>query len=215
MSDEHYFTRQPSAGGGRQTFTTTLRGHEVALTTEAGVFSRQRVDRGTRLMIKHLDVGASDSVLDLGCGYGAVGVVAALLATEGRVLLVDINQRAVNLAHENLAANGIENAEARQGDGFGPIGDETFDVIALNPPIRAGLGVVHRLIEESERHLRPHGRFYLVGRTKQGVVRIAQNMESVFGEAQEVGKGGGFRVYLAHRPAGSSRKEGDPCGNSR
>jgi 16S rRNA (guanine1207-N2)-methyltransferase len=174
-----------------------LRGSTIRLATEAGVFSRQRVDRGTRLLVKHLDVHAADRVLDLGCGYGVVGIVAALLAPEGRVALVDINRRAVALARQSLALNGIENAEVLHGDGFAPVHGRNFDLIALNPPMRAGLAVVHRLIEEARDHLADGGRFYLVGRTRQGVVRLSQKMSQVFGQVCEVAKGGGFRLYRA------------------
>jgi 16S rRNA (guanine1207-N2)-methyltransferase len=197
MPSDHYFTERPTSTGGRHTFTTELRGFEVQLVTEAGVFSRERVDRGTRLLIKHIEVRPTDRFLDLGCGYGAVGVIAAKLAPEGHVTLVDINQRAVELARQNIRANGIGNAEALQGDGFAPVADRVFDAIALNPPIRAGLAVVHQLIEQADAHLVPGGRFYLVGRTKQGVMRIAEKMRGVFGNAEEVAKGGGFRLYVS------------------
>jgi 16S rRNA (guanine1207-N2)-methyltransferase len=214
MPSEHYFSPRPSASDKQQAFSATLRGHEVTLTTEAGVFSRQRVDRGTRLMIKHIEIDPSDTVLDLGCGYGVVGVVAGLLAPRGRVTLVDINQRAVALARANLRANGIENADVHQGDGFAPILGQTFDVIAINPPIRAGISVTHRLIAEAVEHLVPGGRFYLVGRTKQGVVRIAEKMHAVFGGVQEIGKGGGFRVYLSRRANTESQQKGSTCESS-
>jgi 16S rRNA (guanine1207-N2)-methyltransferase len=199
MDSEHYFTPEPSTEEKAGAVTAALRGHQVRLMTASGVFSRQRVDRGTRLLIKHMDIGPADAVLDLGCGYGVVGIVAAFLAPAGRTTLVDINQRAVSLARENIRANGLENAEACQGDGFAPIADRTFDVITLNPPIRAGLALVHRLVEEAEDHLNPAGRFYLVGRTKQGVVRLSEKMGGVFGAVEEVAKGGGFRLYLARR----------------
>jgi len=179
------------------TFTVTLRDHELRLTTEAGVFSRSRVDPGTRLLIQHMEIAPADTVLDLGCGYGVVGVVAAKLAPQGRVTLVDINERAVALAAGNLRSNSIDNAEAVQGDAFAPVADRRFDVIALNPPIRAGNAVVHALIEQARDHLEPGGRFYLVGRTQQGVVRLAAKMAEVFGDMHEVAKGGGYRVYLA------------------
>jgi len=199
MPSDHYFTPRPTARGKRQTFTATLRGRDITLITQPGVFSRTRVDRGTRLLVSHMEVGEEDRFLDLGCGYGATGLVAALLAPEGRVTLVDINERAVELARANLRANGIENAEALPGDGFAPVAGRTFNVITLNPPIRAGLAVVHRLIGESKDHLSPEGRFYLVGRTKQGVLRLAQKMTEVFGRAEEVAKGGGYRLYLSRR----------------
>ncbi len=196
-SSDHYFSERPTSTGGRHVFTAELRGFEVTLATEAGVFSRERVDRGTRLLIKHMEVDPTDRFLDLGCGYGAVGVIAAKLAREGHVTLVDINERAVELARENLRRNQITNAEALQGDGFAPLGEHVFDVIALNPPIRAGFAVVHSLIEQARSHMAPAGRFYLVARTKQGVVRIAEKMRQVFGNAEEVAKGGGFRLYVS------------------
>jgi len=199
MPSDHYFSQRPASTGGRRVFTAELRGFEIRLVTEAGVFSREGVDRGTRLLIKHMEVGQADRFLDLGCGYGVVGVVAAKLAPQGQVTLVDINERAVALARENLQANGIANAEALQGDGFAPVANRVFDVIALNPPIRAGLAVVKRLIEQASVHLAPGGSFYLVGRTRQGVLRIAEKMNQVFGNAEEVAKGGGYRLYLSRR----------------
>jgi 16S rRNA (guanine1207-N2)-methyltransferase len=199
MPTDHYFTPRPGARGRRRTFTLTLRGHQVRLITEAGVFSRQRVDPGTRLLIEHMEVNSTDRFLDLGCGYGVVGIVAAILAPQGYITLVDINERAAQLARENLALNNIQNAEALHGDAFARLSHQTFDVIALNPPIRAGLKVVHRLIEESRDHLTPAGCFYLVGRTKQGVIRLAQKMSLAFGDAEELAKRGGYRLYRALR----------------
>ena len=200
MPQDHYFSKDPTSAGGARSFQAALRGFDITFLTEAGVFSRLGVDRGTRLLIQHLIVGASDRVLDLGCGWGAVGLVAARLAPEGHVTLIDINARAVELAQRNLRTNQITNAEARQSDGFAAAADQQFDVIALNPPIRAGLAVVYRLIEEAKRHLALGGAFFLVGRTQQGVLRLAKKMTEVFGEAEEMGKGGGYRVFVSHVP---------------
>ena len=200
MPFDHYFSESPAASGGRPyTIETDLRGFTLKLATEAGVFSRERVDRGTRLLIKHIQVGTTDRLLDLGCGYGVVGIVAALLAPEGLVTLVDINRRAVDLARRNLRLNAVANAEVHHGDGFAPVYGRSFDLIALNPPIRAGLRFVHRLIEEAKDHLSSGGRFYVVGRTKQGVLRLSEKMSEVFGATEEVAKGGGYRLYLSRR----------------
>jgi 16S rRNA (guanine1207-N2)-methyltransferase len=204
VPNEHYFSPQPGAAGRRRSITATLRGREFRFLTQAGVFSRSRVDAGTRLLVETMEVMPTDRFLDLGCGYGVLGVIAAHLAPEGRVLLVDVNHRAVALARENLRLNGIDNAEARPGDGFAAVGEEQFDVIAANPPIRAGLAVVHRLIFEAERHLAPGGRFYLVARTRQGVLRLAAKMRETFGNVEEAAKGGGYRVFLSRRSASSS-----------
>ena len=201
MPSDHYFSEKPSARAGRPyTIETDLRGLTLKLATEAGVFSRERVDRGTRLLIKHIEVHPADRVLDLGCGYGVVGIVAALLAPDARVTLVDVNRRATDLARRNLQLNSVDNAEVHHGDGFAPVRGRSFDLIATNPPIRAGLRLVHRLIEEAKDHLAPGGRFYLVGRTKQGVIRISEKMSQVFGNVEELAKGGGYRLYLSRRP---------------
>jgi len=208
MSADHYFSERPTARGERRTITANLRGREITLLTEPGVFSRERVDRGTRLLIKHLHIEPTDRILDLGCGYGAVGIVAALLAPRAEVTLVDINARAVALARDNLRANSISNAHVLHGDGFAPLAGRAFDLIALNPPIRAGLSVVHALIEGARDHLAPAGRFYLVGRTQQGVVRLAEKMREVFGGVEEVAKGGGYRLYLSRRTSPESPEKG-------
>ena len=200
VAGEHYSTPRPEAGGKRRTITATLRGREFRFVTQAGVFSRGRVDAGTRLLVAAVEVAPADRFLDLGCGYGVVGVVAAHLASKGHVLLVDVNQRAVALARENLHLNAIRNAEARPGDGFTAVGEEHFNVIALNPPIRAGLAVVHRLIVEAEGHLAAGGCFYLVARTRQGALRLAAKMRETFGSVEEVAKGGGYRVFVAPSP---------------
>jgi len=202
MPADHYFTEQPSARGRRELMTVELRGFSIRLVTVPGVFSRERIDRGTRLLIKHIEISPTDRVLDLGCGYGAVGIVSALLASEGRVTLTDVNRAAAEAARENLHLNQIENAEVVQGPGFDPIPGFRFDVIALNPPIRAGLRVVRALLEEAVEHLSPGGRFWLVGRTKQGVVRLSENMSRAIGETVEVAKGGGYRLYTARCPNG-------------
>jgi len=197
---DHYFSQRPSARGPARVFSVTLRGEALRIMTMPGVFSRRQVDPGTRLLIEHMEVRPADEFLDLGCGYGVVGLVAARLASRGRVVMVDINERALALARANIEANGLANAEALAGDGFAPVAGRVFDVIALNPPVRAGTSVVHRLIEGAVEHLRPGGRFYLVGRTRQGAVRLSEKMRQSFGNAEEIAKGGGYRLYLSRRP---------------
>jgi 16S rRNA (guanine1207-N2)-methyltransferase len=196
---EHYFTPSPAGRPRRRQIEAVLRGRRFRFLTEAGVFSPDRVDRGTRLLVEAMEVGEQEVVLDLGCGYGAAGIAAAALAKAGRVYLVDINQRAARLAGENLALNGIANAEARAGDGPAAVAGLRFDVILLNPPLRAGKEVVARLIREARGALRPGGRFYLVARTRQGAKTLARKLEEEFGAVTEVRKGGGYRVYRCLR----------------
>lgn len=175
----------------------TLRGKAYRFITDAGVFSRNRVDPGTRLLIEAMEIGEQDRVLDMGCGYGPVGIVASNLASCGKVYLVDINHRAVELARENLRLNAAGNAEVLQGDGFQAVSGLEFDRILLNPPIRAGKAIVHGLIEGASDHISRGGRLYVVARTSQGAMTIQRKMAEVFGNADVVDRGGGYRVMEA------------------
>jgi 16S rRNA (guanine1207-N2)-methyltransferase len=162
------------------------------------VFSRRAIDRGTRLLLEAVGTPRdARAVLDLGCGYGALGIVLAGRAPRARVTLIDVNPRAAALAAANIRDNGLSNAEALAGDGCAPVGDARFDLILLNPPIRAGRAVVLRLMREAREHLAPGGRFYLVARTSQGARTLARRLAEIFGRVGEVERGGGFRVYEA------------------
>ncbi|MDR7435132.1 MAG: class I SAM-dependent methyltransferase [Armatimonadota bacterium] len=193
----HYFTSHPVAPHHLVEIRTTLRGREFRFLTDRGVFSRGRVDRGTRLLIEAMEIDPGDIVLDLGCGYGPIGLVAATLAPRGWAYLVDVNERAVDLARRNAILNGLKNVEVRLGDGFEPVQDLLFDVILTNPPIRTGKANLSRLFQEAFLHLRPGGRFYFVARTSQGAKTLASRVQEIFGNVEEVERGGGFRVYKA------------------
>jgi 16S rRNA (guanine1207-N2)-methyltransferase len=148
-------------------------------------------------LLQAVQVAGASSILDLGCGYGVVGIVLARRAPTARVALVDVNPRAVALAVENIVLNDVPNAEALCGDGCAPVAGRTFDVIAMNPPIRAGRAVVLRLIEEGRACMSPSGRLYLVARTSQGAQTLGRLMGERFARVTEVERGGGFRVYEA------------------
>ncbi len=196
---EHYFTARPRTASRPEETAETLRGRAYVFLTDAGVFSKGRVDKGTRLLIERLPLPAYGDVLDLGCGYGPIGLVIAAESPDARVLMIDVNQRAVELARANLARNGVRNAEAVAGDGFDAAGARRFSLIVSNPPIRAGKRVVYAWVEEAHRRLLPGGRLVMVARTSQGAKSLARKMEEVFGAVRELGKGGGYRVLEAVR----------------
>lgn len=171
-----------------------IRGFDLRLRTDAGVFSRGRLDRGTEVLLDALEIGPCELVLDLGCGYGAIGVVAAKLTESGHVLLTDVNERALRLARENVRRNGIANAEVRAGDLYAPVGEMAFDHILCNPPLRAGRAVVDRIVAEAPAHLLDGGRLWLVARTRQGADSLRRRMSDAFGNAEIVGRGSGYKV---------------------
>lgn len=196
---EHYYTNRPKAPHEETSFDTTLRGMSFRFVTDAGVFSRERVDFGSLLLIEAMRIGAADTVLDLGCGYGPIGMVAARLAPEGFIYMVDVNERAVELARRNLAANGIANAEVRVGDGLAAVPGIAFDVILTNPPIRAGKATVYRLLEEARAALKPGGSLWVVIQTKQGAPSMKRKLAELFGNVTDVDRKAGYHVFTAWR----------------
>jgi 16S rRNA (guanine1207-N2)-methyltransferase len=196
---EQYFEKRPSSSRRPAQITLRVRDHPFVFRTDAGVFSRSELDRGTELLLEAIELGPCESILDLGCGYGAIGIVAARLSEGGHVILTDVNERAVALARANVAANDIRNAEVRLGDLYAPVADDSFDHILCNPPIRAGRGVVDRIIGEAPSHLLEGGRLWIVVRTRQGASSIQSRMVQAFGNGSVVKRGSGFKVLRSDR----------------
>lgn len=191
---EHYFTEKPSSERSIKEITVDIRGSSFRFLTDRGVFSRGRLDRGTRLLIDTMNIGKAERILDLGCGYGPIGIVAARLSPESEVFMVDVNRRACELATENVRLNRLTNAKVLSGTGFESVQGIKFDLILCNPPIRAGKSVVFPLITEAREFIEPGGRLLVVARTKQGSKSILKHMSEVFHAAREIEKGGGYRV---------------------
>lgn len=180
------------------------RGLRLRLSTDSGVFSRGGLDRGTELLLEALELGPCEMVLDLGCGYGILGIAAARLSDGGHTVLTDVNERAIGLARANLRANAVANAEVRVGDLYEAVPHMAFDHIVCNPPIRAGRSVVDRIVSEAPSHLLDGGRLWLVVRTRQGADSIRARMAKAFGNAEIVRRGSGYKVLRSTKGAGPS-----------
>jgi len=189
-----YFERRPASARRPARITVTIRGRPFLFQTDSGVFSREGLDRGTELLLEAIEVGPCESILDLGCGYGVIGIVAAHLSEGGHVILTDVNERAAALARANLAGNGIRNAEVRIGDVYAPVDGLVFDHILCNPPIRAGRAIVDRIISEAPSHLLDGGSLWLVARTRQGADTLRLRMTKAFDGADVVKRGSGYKV---------------------
>ena len=196
---EQYFEARPTSSRRPAQIQVRVRDHPFVFRTDAGVFSRSELDRGTELLLEAVELGPCESILDLGCGYGAIGIVAARLSEGGHVTLTDVNERAAALARANVAANGISNAEVRIGDLYEPVADGFFDHILCNPPIRAGREVVDRIIADAPSHLLEGGHLWIVVRTRQGASAIQSRMARAFGNATVVKRGSGFKVLRSDR----------------
>lgn len=199
--NDHYYSVKPQSASDRRVFETTLRDVRLRLMSDAGVFSRDGVDYGSRALIEHMEFPADAKVLDIGCGYGPIGLVAARLAPQGHVKLIDINERAVELARLNAEANGISNVSFAQSDLYEAVREDSFDIILSNPPIRAGKVVVHRVFSEAFERLNPGGELWIVIQNKQGAPSARAKLEEIFGEEEvaEVAKDKGFRIYKAKK----------------
>ncbi|MFQ5810520.1 MAG: class I SAM-dependent methyltransferase [Armatimonadota bacterium] len=198
--ETQYFADKPATGRRPREIAARLRGRPFRFRTDAGVFSPGRIDKGTELLVESMELPPRGEVLDWGCGYGVVGIVAAAVAPECRVTLGEINERAVELTRENVRLNNVRNVYVAAGDMFAWLPDLTFDVILTNPPIRAGNRVVFRLIEECAESLRPGGSFWLVGRRKQGIATLQRRMEGCFGRVEQAAVKAGYRVLRATEP---------------
>ena len=177
------------------TILETVRGFDLRLQTQPGVFAHRELDEGTRLLIEAMRVSPTARVLDWGCGYGAIGIVAAKLATRGHVTLVDVDIRATRLAQRNLELNGIENADVVLGDGVHDLPPKTrFDVILSNPPTHSGREVLDDLVASAYKALRPRGRLYLV---INRLLSLRRQVESVFGNSETAARHKGFVVIRA------------------
>lgn len=196
-ASSHYSDERPPVASRPRKIRAQLRGREWTFVTDRGVFGRDAVDAGSRLLIETMRIASTDRVLDLGCGYGPVGLVAAALASAGRAVLVDVNERAVHLAKENAVLNNVPNVEILVGDGTTPVAGRTFDVAVTNPPIRAGRATILRLMREVWDILRPGGRLAFVVRTAQGAKTLAREVAAIFGTVTELAREGGYRVFEA------------------
>lgn len=205
--NEPYFAERPRSRSAKRTLRFLYRGELLTFEVDRGVFAASGLDPGTALLVECLDPAPADRILEIGCGWGAVGVAAAKAAPQGEVVMIDVNRRAVGLARSNLRRNGIDRAEVRPGSLFAPVGEDRFDLVVSNPPYRAGRPLILRLLAETPAHLRPNGRLLIVGKGSQGILYYQHWLETAWGaDAVTVrARGGGYRVLEA-RPTTDTRQ---------
>ena len=196
---EHYYARRPKSEPTLGLIRTHLRGRFFEFLTSSSVFSKKRVDLGTRLLIESMALPEKGNLLDLGCGYGPVGIVAAVSNPDLHVVMVDVNERAVRLARDNAQRNRASNVEVRRGFLYAPIKGMEFDAVLCNPPLSAGMKTVTSIVRNAPRHLRGDGSLQIVVRTKIGGKRLSTALETTFGNVEIVSRGSGYRVLLSKK----------------
>lgn len=195
----HYYAAQPRSKLKLGKIHVCLRGVSFEFLTSSGVFSKKRVDLGTKLLVESMILPEKGSVLDVGCGYGAVGVAVATFNPSLRVVMVDVNERAVWLAKQNIEINRVGNAEVRCGNLYEPIGDLTFDCILSNPPVSAGMSTVKAIITEAPAHMTSKALFQMVVKSKIGGKRLQSFFEGAFGNFKILARESGYRVLMAEK----------------
>jgi 16S rRNA (guanine1207-N2)-methyltransferase len=196
---EHYFSATPQVASQPFEIEVRVLGHALSLVSDRGVFSSQRLDTGSRLLAETVQPEPGETVLDLGCGLGILGIVAGLSGAGGTILL-DRNERAASLAGENLRRAELAGSSlAICADGADALVDASVDLVLLNPPIRAGRGVVHGLIRDAARVLRSGGRLALVALTRQGAESLARIMAEEIAPPELAARGSGYRVFVSRK----------------
>ncbi len=193
---EHYFSEKPSTEFSKKLVTAVLLGVEFKFFTAKSVFSKLRVDKASKLLIENVEVKQGWNVLDLGCGYGVIGIALAKVYN-CKVWMTDINKRAVTLAKINAKLNNVK-VKILQGWLYQPVKHLKFDAIVVNPPISAGRSLCFEIIEKAPEHLKNQGSLQLVARHKKGGAMLEKKMLEVFGNVQVVAKKSGFRVYKSY-----------------
>lgn len=194
---EHYFSEKQTSEFKTQEIEAVLRGKRLCFKTGSGVFSIKKVDKGSELLINAALIEKEWSVLDLGCGYGPVGIAVKKAEPSVDVVFTDVNRRAVLLTKDNLRLNKIKGS-VLQGDGFAKITGE-FDTVLFNPPQTAGKDLCFQLIEQSLDHLKQGGLLQIVARHKKGGISLSKKMEEVFGNVEVVAKKSGYRIYVSKK----------------
>ncbi|HHW37460.1 MAG TPA: class I SAM-dependent methyltransferase [Bacillales bacterium] len=198
--NEHYYSSNPSVESKPFTFEYKLKGNTFIFTSDLGVFSKSEVDFGSKLLIDTIVIPATrGNVLDIGCGYGPIGLTLAKENPDRQVEMVDVNERALQLARKNSEQNKVNNVSIYQSDLFKNVMDHSFAMIVSNPPIRAGKKVVHEIFKQSFQHLTDQGELWIVIQKKQGAPSAIEKLKSLFNEVEVVAKKKGYYIIKSKK----------------
>lgn len=198
----HYYTQNPDVLHEEQHWPFTLLGNELLFTTDNGVFSKNRVDYGSRVLLEAFNAAKTPagSWLDLGTGYGPIGLALAKRWPDRQVTMVDVNELALELARKNATANQIENVEIKTSDIYDQV-TQRYAAILTNPPVRAGKQVVTAMLTGAADHLLPGGTLTVVLQKKQGAPSAEKTMQATFGNCTIIKKDKGYYILESTKDA--------------
>ncbi|MEM4717885.1 MAG: methyltransferase [Desulfurococcaceae archaeon] len=188
----HYYKKTP---GKKILIPFTLHGISLQFISYTSLFSGSMVDEGTRILLENIKLPGEGIVLDMGCGYGVIGITIAKLNQKLRVYMVDINPLAVKASRYNAKSNNVEDRViVLQGDRYTPVSGILFDAIYSNPPLSAGMEVVEEIVLGALNHLKKNGfaQFILA----KGGEQLAREAKKIYSYVEAVGKKGYILLYL-------------------
>lgn len=191
----HYYNNNTDLKSNITEFEYTYWKKRLKFKSDNGVFSKDRVDFGSNVLINSLpEFGDIKNILDVGCGVGVIGICLKSRYQDAKVLMVDVNDRAIKLANDNIILNKLDNIECIKSNLYENVNEE-YDCIVSNPPIRAGKKIVHGVVIDGFSHLAKGGRIYIVIQKKQGAESMEKKMLEVFGNVKAIEKKNGYYVF--------------------
>jgi 16S rRNA (guanine1207-N2)-methyltransferase len=200
LLSEHYYSRTQKVESDPKFWDFTLKNNQFRFKTDNGVFSKREVDFGSRLLIESFEMPKTEGLLlDVGCGYGPIGLSLAKYYQDRMIHMVDVNGRAIELAKENAELNRIQNVKVYESDCLLNVKEKTFAAILTNPPIRAGKKTVHDIFEQSFEHLTSQGELWVVIQKKQGAPSAIEKLNNLFNHVETIDKSKGYFVIKAQK----------------
>lgn len=173
-----------------------FKGHTIKLFSDNGVFSKNSIDFGSNLLLKTLKVEDAKTILDVGCGYGTLGITIAVLNSNVQVTMVDVNRRALGLTEKAIEENNLTNARCFESNVYENV-EGIFDLVISNPPIRAGKQIVHEIILKAYDHLNENGTMWCVIQKKQGADSAIKALKNVYKMVEIVENDKGYCIIKA------------------
>lgn len=197
---EHYYSKNPSVKSDPKEWQAVIRDVRLRFKTDAGVFSKGEVDFGSRLLAESFALPEVDGdVLDVGCGYGPIGLSIAASFPDRTIHMIDVNERALSLSRENAGLNSIKNVKIQASDALTAVEMDGFAAILTNPPIRAGKETVFKIYNGAFEKLRIGGELWVVIQKKQGAPSTMTHLEELFGSVEIVEKRKGYYILRAQK----------------
>jgi 16S rRNA (guanine1207-N2)-methyltransferase len=196
---DHYFSGNPTSKSERKRWTFELRGRSFAFLSDHGVFSKNEVDFGSRLLVETFEApDVEGAFLDVGCGYGPIGLSLAAEYQTRRVDMIDVNERALELSRENAVLNQIDNIRVFQSSIYQNVQGK-YAAILSNPPIRAGKQVVHEILEKAYDYLVEGGELWIVIQKKQGAPSALAKLEAIYPSVEVIEKRKGYYIIKSKK----------------